>query len=144
MKTRYRNVAFLMELMVNILVFSISCAVLVGLFGKAGQISKQTSAETGAKTRVQSLVEVLRAHGPEGLPAEGEAGRYTVYYDGDWEPVPANDAGCRYLVRLTVQDEATAAGTLQKVQAGAFTREETPLYALETAHYTPSAGEVSP
>ena len=134
MKTRYRNVAFLVELMINILVFSISCAVLVGLFGKAGQISSQTNEETAAGTEVQTLVETLKLRGPQALGGTAEGDTLTFHYDGDWNQT---EDGGDYTIVLTITDETTTAGTLQKIDARAWAGETRELYSLQTAHYTP-------
>ncbi|MGD9559164.1 MAG: hypothetical protein AB7V55_00975 [Oscillospiraceae bacterium] len=141
MRRRYRNVAFLAELLINILVFSVSCAVLVGLFGKAGQIAAGTREETFAGTEVQSLLETVKARGTEGL-AHGVPqpdGSVLCFYDAEWNPTGQDDA--RYQVRLALQPEETAAGVLNHLSAVAQDAAGREICRVQTANYHPAGGD---
>ena len=141
MKTRYRNVAFLAELMINILVFSISCAVLVGLFGKAFQVSRQTARETKAASEVQWLMENLKAGGKDALEgAEWTDDDHAVLrYDEDWNRVES-DAQAVYTIKLLVSTAVggTDYGALTSIQAVAADAGGIALCRMETASYIPN------
>ncbi|NLW79615.1 MAG: type II secretion system protein [Ruminococcaceae bacterium] len=139
MKKRYRNTAFLVELLVNILVFSISCAILVGLFGKAGQIARDTHAENFAGAEAQSLIEIVKARGVQGLEdADAQPdGSLLFYYDEDWQPASGADAA--YTIRLVVRDEATVAGVLSHLSAVAESRDGAEVFSIATASYQPAS-----
>lgn len=143
MKNRYRNVAFLAELLINIFVFSISCAVLVGLFGQAGQISRQTKEEGFATQEIYALFDTVRARGPEGLVSAqgGENGSYILYYDKNW--CPAADAqAAAYTVTLQMEDTGTAAGSLYQLDATATDAQGSEICQMTTKTYHPG-GEVA-
>ncbi len=140
MKTRYRNVAFLVELIINILVFSISCAVLVGLLGKAGEIAGQTQQESFAANQVQVIIETAKAGGAENLPGAvpQQDGSFVCGYDSNWQPAEVNEA--EYTVRLTVEQSVTDAGVLYTLVATAQTAEDgQEICRMQTATYTPQA-----
>ena len=143
MKRRYRNTAFLVELMVNILVFSVSCAILVGLFGKAWQLMDQSRARSAAGNEALALVEQVKAGGLQAVP-HGEVldgGWLVCRYDEHWQPTSAEDAP--YDVRLRVTDSETGAGVLRSISAVAETGERKELYLVETAVYIPNEGGVA-
>lgn len=137
MKTQYRNVAFLVELLINILVFSVSCAVLVGLFGKAQEISHTTKQQTRAHTAVQTLLNTAKARGVEGIVcAEDGEDAWLCSYDENWNDTAAENAV--YTIRLVLQQEETSAGVLRHYQAVAQQADGTELASMETAVYYPA------
>lgn len=139
-KKRYRNTAFLMELMINILVFSMSCAVLVGLFGKAGQISKRSEEKAHANNEVLAMIETIKARGAgtqELAYSEWENDTTLVrWYDAKWDPTAKAEAV--YQVRLTMQTQPTRAGVLTHMQASAADLEGREICSVETTAYQPS------
>jgi type II secretory pathway pseudopilin PulG len=144
-KRKYRNTAFLLEMMINILVFAISCAVLVGLFGKAWQISRKTRMETGAAGEVMSLVETVKLRGAAAIPyADNRSpGELVCYYNSRWQPLAAAQlppVDAAFKISLTVITTQTPAGLLSEVQALAETTDGEELYRMATASYTPQEG----
>lgn len=137
MKTKYRNVAFLLELMVNILVFSISCAVLVGLFGKAGNLSRRSRERTCASTELLSIVEVVKARGTEGLSQVKwlDDENLIRFYDKDWKPT--DDENAPFVLRLYVGRVQYEAGQLRRMEGMVENKKGEELFAIETASYQP-------
>ncbi len=140
---RYRNVAFLAELLINILVFSISCAILAGIFGQAGRISRDTRSKSQATTEIYALFATLRAQGPAALTdAAQEEGEYRLYYDKDWNRTAA--ATAVYTLRLTIREEPTGAGVLRRLEARATSGENPEICTLSTSVYQSGEGVVEP
>lgn len=139
-KSRYRNTSFLVELLVNILVFSISCAVLVGLFGRAGQMTKEGREEAAANAEMLALVEIVKARGTAGLEHADDmgGGSYRCRYDEDWQPTGKADAP--FAITLVVTEADTGAGTLTEIEAVAETGDGRQLAAVQTAAYRPAEG----
>ncbi len=138
---RYRNIAFLAELLINILVFSISCAILAGIFGQAGRLSRQTRSQSQASAEIYALFASLRAGGPAALAgAAEENGAYLLYYDKDWNPAEANTAV--YTLRLQMREEETGAGLLRQLEATAFSADDPDICTLSTKTYQ-NGGEVA-
>lgn len=138
MKTKYRNVAFLVELMINILVFSISCAVLVGLFGKAGQISRHSREEAFANTQAQTLLETAALRGAGAFAGakwlDGES--LNCYYNSNWQQT--DDENAPYVITLSIRRREMAAGVLTQLQAQAHTSAGRLLCNIHTANYQPA------
>lgn len=133
MKTRYRNVSFLVELIINILVFSISCALLVRLFAVAGETSRLAAEQSRASTELTGLVEGFKAHGQNDAFAEP----LTFFYDGAWNPTESQTPG-GYTLELTVTDEGSPAGLLRRIEAAAYGAAAEPITQLSTAVYYPA------
>ena len=140
MKKRYRNVAFLVELLVDILVLSISYAVLVGLFGKAAELTKRTKEEGLAYAQVQVLVETAKVRGFEDWQGGGaqENGEAVYYYDARWEEASPEEA--LYTVQLQCTPEQKKGGVLNHVKAVAGAQDGRELCVIETAVYRPDTG----
>lgn len=140
--SRYRNIAFLAELLINILVFSISCAILAGLFGQAGRLSREMRSKSQASTEIYALFSALRASGPEALaPAVETENGYVLYYDKSWNPTTAETAV--FTLTLQLQEENTGAGVLRQVHATASSTNIPEICTLSTKTYQHTA-EVSP
>ena len=140
MKTKYRNIAFLAELLINILVFSISCAILVGLFGRAALLARQTREENFASTQIYALFETMKARGPAALTTarqEGD-GRYVCHYDSDWQLSVEHEPA--YVITLDVFEQTSEAGELCRVQARATGADGEEIVAMETQTYRPAEG----
>ncbi len=137
MKTQHRNMTFLIELLINVLVFSVSCAVLVGVFGKASGMARSTREKSSATSEIYSLFETVRAGG-EATLADGtllENGGIAYYYNDKWNPVQPDDAD--YTVVLTIEDSAKPAGTLRELHALATSAEGDEICELATHTYQP-------
>ncbi len=138
MKSKYRNVAFLVELLINVLVFSISCAILVALFGEASRIAQDTKRESFAGVEASALLEQVKAQGQEGIlhgvvQADGSV---LCAYDEDWMPIEGAEQAA-YTIRLLITPEETGAGTLQNMSAIATDSAGEEIYSLQTANYIP-------
>lgn len=140
MKRSYRNIAFLAELMINILVFSISCAILAGLFGKAGLLAKNTKEESFALNELHALVQEAGLRGLDAFP-QGETqpdGNLHLYYDKSWLPAPKEAAA--YTIILTLNSTKTEAGELYAISASAQNAAGKEITRLETSAYHPGEG----
>ena len=140
MRNRYRNVAFLAELLINILVFSISCAILAGLFGQAAKIARETREESFASMEIYSLFETVRASGVEALPqnALAEEEVYVLHYDKQWKPT--DEPAAAYTIHLYTTDNSTGAGTLRELTALANNSEGEEICTLSTKTYHQGEG----
>lgn len=140
MKTRYRNVSFLAEVLVNIMVFSISCAILVGAFAGASVLVRETREESLATNEIYSILETVKLRG-EGALDGAEAlpdGNYRLEYDKGWQPA-APGTGVFYItVSLSLQEYA--GGTLQTVEAIAYRQDSEEICRFDTAVYLPEGG----
>ncbi len=139
MSSRYRNVAFLAELLINILVFSISCAVLAGLFGQAGKLAGQTRSKSQATAEIYTLFETIRAEGAGALEEATllENGSYALYYDKQWNPAGQNAA---FTIQLTVNQRPTGAGAIWEMEAFAYDGEAQEICRLATKAYYSGEG----
>lgn len=138
MKTRYRNTAFLVEVLVNILVFSLCCAVLVSAFVQASILVRQTKADNQATAEVYALLETVKLRGEEGLEHAqvGKDGILMLEYGGDW--MPAQGRGVQYRVYMKLDGEVRQSGTLYRIEAWAQDENERQMCYFETAVYHPA------
>lgn len=143
MRSKYRNIAFLAELLVNIFVFSISCAILAGLFGQAGMLATQTREEGFASTEMHALFEITKARGLEGLGAECEetSDGFVCYYDRQWNA--ADPSAYEYTIQMDVQEEETGAGVLYRLNATASHSSGREICQMQTAVYSSDKGGVA-
>lgn len=140
MKKSYRNVSFLAELLINILVFSISCAILAGLFGRASLIARQTREKNFASAEIYTLFETMKARGPAALTVahEEEAGVYVCRYDKDWRPSVSGEG--EYTIEMDVTETAAGTGVLVEVEARAKDKAGAEILTMETKSYHPGRG----
>lgn len=152
MKVRYRNTAFLIELSVNILVFAISCAILVAIFGKAWQLNSQTESQTAAATETMRLAEVIKLRGVNGVDGgnininSDSSENVICYYSSDWQLLTDTTAmdNAEYSITAHVNPQATPTGTLTQIDIVAETTQGEELYAMQTASYSPqNAGDAN-
>lgn len=137
MKKSFRNTAFMVELLINILVFSISCAILVGVFGKASQLARDTREENYAAAEIHSMFEMAQAVGTAAVTAEGVQMGHEVhyYYDKNWYPTSLESA--EYRVTLLLDEEDTGAGYLSTLAGIAEHRSGREICTMETVLYVP-------
>lgn len=139
MKRKYRNTSFLIELLVNVLVFSIACAILAGLFVHAHLISAQTHNRSLAGNEMVSLSQRARADGVEALGAAvGESGELTFYYDANWQPAEQSVPG-GFSIALNLEAQRQAGGWLYMLQFAAADEQGRELGTLHTALYAAEA-----
>lgn len=138
MKGKYRNTSFLVELLVNILVFSISCAILVGLFGKAGEVDRKTIEQGSATGEIYAMFQTLKAQGAGAFDQSAQSPEgLVVYYDDEWQP---QEDGSGYRIVLTIIPEAQDGGVLYRAQAVARDKEDREICRMQTACYQPEGG----
>lgn len=140
MKKTFRNTAFLVELLINVLVFSISCAILVGVFAKASTLARDTREENYAAAEIHSMFEIAKARGTGEVVAEGVTGSQaaTYYYDRGWNL--AEQDAAEYRITLQVEQEDTSSGQLNHILALAEHRSGRLICTLETALYEQMKG----
>lgn len=154
MKTEKKNLA-LLELILAILFFALSAAVLTQVFVKVKTMSDLSRAGTLGLVVAEDLAERLKVAPwdaerilpakagwtPEQPDAEGGFA-YTAGYGGDMRPT-AGEAD--YLVRVAVSPESRTAGTLYRISVGIerlFDHEN--ILELKTGRYFAADGEVMP
>ncbi len=144
-----RSNAFFIEIIIVILFFSLSMAVILQLFVAAHKKSALSSERSQSMVQVQTLAEEFGALGtgedPLGfleVPVSSEGDTYTasLYFDDQWRSVEENPA---YVLRVTARAEAREAGvmlcaelTAERPHAG---QETETLYSLQTQKYAPGA-----
>lgn len=133
---QYRNTAFLTELLVNILVFAVSCAVLAGVFARAFNVVRQNRQQSQAGTEVYAVVEALRANQNASLGSEEQP--LQIHYDENWQYAQGD---ARYTIEVRCAGEAQPAGVLYRLVATAHDNTSgEQLYRLETELYRSSEG----
>ena len=153
MKTAKKNLA-LLELILAILFFALSAAVLTQVFVKAKTMSDSSRAATLGLVAAEDLAERLKAAPWDAeriLPAEagwtpGQPGieggfACTAGYGADMRPTAGEIS---YLVRVTVSPELRTAGTLYRISVGIerlFDQEI--IMRLKTSRYVSADGEVA-
>lgn len=139
MRTKYSSLAFLSEVLVNVAVFSISCAILARVFSGAVGIAQKTSEENFAIAELYALTEIVRAQGEEGLPkgTKQTDGSLLLLYADHWKPGPAGKGG--YTVCLMLTPETKPGGTLIVIVAVAY-RQGEEICRLDTACYRQTKG----
>lgn len=136
MKKSFRNTSFLVELLINILIFSISCAILVSVFGKASQLARTTREENFASAEIHTLFELAKARGVEALGGgtDGE-----TYYDKNWNAADSQNAA--YGIEMDIEETATEGGVLRRLTATARrSGDGSEICTLETTLYNPQKG----
>ncbi len=98
MKQRSKAVYFLMELILNCLIFAIAAAICLSLFVQGHLESRDSTALSNATIEAQRVIETAKM--TEGdtatlatiLQAQTEADQLTLYYDEAWQEVSAEQA----------------------------------------------------
>lgn len=139
MKTKYSALAFLAEVLVNIAVFSASCAVLVGVFSAAYNLAGQTGEKNLAMAELHTLAEMAKVEGEGAFaPAQKNAdGQYLLYYTADWRPASGGQAA--YAIKVTLMPQKKLGGVLTGILAVASTAGGTEICRLESAYYQQTA-----
>lgn len=137
MKVRYRNTSFLAEVLINILVFSIACAVLASAYVQAFVIVRQTREESLAANELYALSETLKLRGEEGLTGGTQQPDNTLRfeYDENWMPVEEGAGAFYVLAEIVHQPRATGDMMYVSLWAHRATGEE--LATLSTIVYLP-------
>lgn len=98
---------FLMEMIVAVFFFMLCASTCILAFAKSDKMSRLASERNHAVSAAQSVAEIWKIEGAEGLaermyacripegPTTGDGnvtkdGGYRIYWDGDWQPVDAS------------------------------------------------------
>lgn len=150
MKTAKKNLA-LLELILAILFFALSAAVLTQVFVKAKTMSDLSRAATLGLVVAQDLTERLKAapwdaektlSAQDGWSKEEGGGSYSAGYDADMRPTAGEAV---YAAQVKVRPEPCAAGTLYRISVSIdrlFDGEN--IMRLTTSRYFSTDGEVAP
>lgn len=107
MKQSSRSRYFLVELLVNCLLFAVAAAICLAIFAHGNMTGKKSAALSMAVAEAQNVAESVKA--AEGdlqalgslLDAGEERGVYTLLYDADWQRLP-DDADAVYELQAFV------------------------------------------
>lgn len=133
----------LLEMVVVLLVFALSSAVIVQVFAASAKESERSCATTEAMLLAEEVLERLKTD-----PADPEtqllqlgfyrtpSGIYQKEFDRDWNPAPACP---RYALRVTVNGVSTGAGSLLEIETDGilYGEQEESLLRFETSVYRP-------
>lgn len=152
MKHKTKLNAFLVELIIVILFFALSCAVVVQLFASAHQSEELSNRKSRAMLQAQQWAEQVQASSsPDDViqvfsafeqEEAGGAVRLSAVFGEDWNV--AGEGEGSYRVECTVRQTASSAGCLVEVDLEIHdcTAKQTLLCALDLGRYFPAAGEL--
>lgn len=135
-KVRYKNTPFLVEVVVNILVFSIACAILVSAFVQASLMVRHTQEESLAGSELYALTETMKVYGEAGLESAQPQpdGKLRLYYNQNWQPASTADA---YYVDIEVVKQPRATGNMYYLSLWAYRQNGEEITSLSTIVYIP-------
>ena len=144
MKQRSKSTGLLIEIIVSILVFSISCAILLQIFFSAKKSSASAYESAQALSCAQSLADQFRVEGsmalalqsaPDGAVLEEEPDRYLFFFDESFSPCP--EAQSVYRAAVAVRARQFPGGDLHIAEISVYAKAEEPLCSLEAKKYLP-------
>ena len=143
MNSKYSSRAFFVEIMVDILVFSLAMALFSGVFAKASVLTREAREEGLAAAEMAALLETAKQGGLQALPqgVQGVDGLLCFYYDEAWQPQAAE--GAAYIIQLAEKAEAQPAGTLFAYHAEASRADGSPLGTKSAYIYRPLPKEAA-
>jgi Tfp pilus assembly protein PilV len=118
-----KSAIFLFELMVVILVFTISAAICTSIFAKAYRFSEDSENLTMAVIRAESAAEAFKAS------SDDERSPGELYYDESWKSVASKDDACFQIVLSPSKQ-----GNLSVCDIGVYKGDEN-IYNLEVKAY---------
>ena len=141
MKQSARVHTALIELILVILFFSISAAVILQFFVAAHLKSEESAQKSAAILQAQQIAEGFQQTGtlPQNALAQQEDA--VLYFDEDWRALSSLE-GASFLARLSLQEEKTPAGSLRRLTVDLHAIEsdgQDELYALSVEKYVPRA-----
>ena len=141
---------FLMELLLNILLFCILCSCGLLLFVKSHNLTRDTKLLHQA-SRITSSIAAVYEGGDGTLATLAQEfkrpaieGSICIYYDDNYEPCVREGAVYYVLAHLLTTDEtgaSTAGQHLQKLEICFYDTSDRMLYTITACHYTPSTPE---
>lgn len=151
MKRIRKSNTFLIEMIIVILFFALSVAVITQLFATSHRDSTLSADTNSAMLRAESVAEQLRTlrwgeqelgdflEAASGI-TEGDSQRCTLYYDKNWKQVQQE---ARYVLTVEIQPQQKDGGVLLlsdiRVERQADSGPE-PLYSLRADRYLPNMG----
>lgn len=151
MDRKNRPNAFFIEIVIVLLFFSLSAAVILQLFVMAHNQSTRSREQSASVIKAQDIAEQFKAYSSPGQPfaflpdlqteaKEDGAMTGTVYLDAGWEET---SGAAKYVLHMTVMPEETKTGTVLRFRvriSKAGEAEKAPeLYHLEAQKYVPAA-----
>ncbi|MFV0351818.1 MAG: hypothetical protein ACK5JF_05855 [Oscillospiraceae bacterium] len=141
MKKRFRITAFLVEVLIDILFFSIACGLLAGVFVKSYAIGKGTNEKNKAAAELRAISQEMKVNGSDAMLEEEqtEQNTWNLYYDDDWSRCPKERAA--YYITLQWTPETKPNGTIQTMDGRAFkSGVGTVIFEMQTSYYIPQQG----
>lgn len=119
---------FMMEMMMVVFCFILCASTCILVFVKSNQMSRHAQDTNQGVLAAESIAEVWKAEGGEGLTrrleaissggAEAGAGSYRMYWDKDWK-VTAQAEDAFYQAEITwTEADRLASGTIQVAEIG--------------------------
>lgn len=141
MKETSRVHTALIELIIVILFFSISAAVILQFFVSAHLKSEDSAQKSAAVLQAQQIAETFQQTGalPSGAVSQGDGA--VLYFDGDWNPLQSAE-GASFFAELRFSQDKTGAGSLRKLSVNLLKNDEKDgeaLYGLSVQKYVPGA-----
>ena len=132
-KTSGKTNSFLLEMILMILFFSVSAAVILQLFASSHNIQKQSSSKNEALLYAQTLA-------GQNLLARTSEQTEERYLDENWQETGKDNAV--YTAQITLSSQSTAAGQLFSATVSVFASdsEKNLLCRLPVTVYLPSKG----
>ena len=141
---------FLMELLLNILLFCVLCSCGLLMYVKAHNLTHSTTLLHQA-TRITSSIAAIYEGGDGTLTTLSQEfvrpaieGSICIYYDDNFEPCVREGAVYYVLAHILKTDDAgasTAGNPLQKLEICFYDSDDQMLYTITACHYTPSTPE---
>lgn len=141
MKETSRVHTALIELIIVILFFSISAAVILQFFVSAHLKSEDSAQKSAAVLQAQQIAETFQQTGspPSGAVSQGDGAM--LYFDEDWNPLQSAK-GASFFAELRFSQDKTDAGSLRKLTVNLLKNDEKggeAIYALSVQKYVPGA-----
>lgn len=140
MKRATRSGLFLLEMIIMLLFFAVTCAVSVRLFATTSRMSRESADLTRAVTGTESAAEAYQGAGGS-LPVvqsilggDCTADTWAIYYDETMAEVPAQSAV--YTLSIRPIEEKNGVSTAEII----FLRGDIPVYSLTTSAFTKGGG----
>jgi hypothetical protein len=138
-KNSSRSRAFFLELVINLLLFTLCAAVCLQVFSRAFVRSDESRVLAQATLRVQSVAEAFKSGAGDAASLAAlvggsvTEGGVALYYDADWAPAGEGEAVYRLDCRLA------AAGPMKSAQISAV-KEGQEIFALTAKKYIGDGG----
>lgn len=106
MRNHSKAVGLLLEIIMTMLFFCITCAILLQIFAFTRNLSDKSYSETQAMVCAQSIADQFRANAfvEQSFEADAE-GNYVLYYDQTMQPATADSYYYKALVKISKQPQ---------------------------------------